>query len=119
VTDTDTDGRLQVVTGTDGRYRLGPIAADVRLHVTATGHGAAERAVRLEGVAARDSDEPAERVEDFELVVADATLRGRVRDTSGFPVRGARVTLDSDDAFARGRAAMTDDDGRFAIAALA
>ena len=115
----DDGGRLQAVTGSDGRYRLGPIAADVRVHVTAVGHGDVERAVRLGKPAAAAQDGPAERTEDFVLVVADATLEGRVRDGAGFPVRGAQVVIDSEDRHAGGRSAITDDDGRFAIAGLA
>jgi protocatechuate 3,4-dioxygenase beta subunit len=118
-------GRLQAVTGSDGRYRLGPIAADVRVHVTAAGHGDAERAVRLGNAvraassAATGAGQPAERVEDFVLVVADATLDGRVRDAAGFPVRSAQVAIDSDERHAAGRSAITDDDGRFSISGLA
>jgi uncharacterized GH25 family protein len=117
----DAANRLQAVTGTDGRYRLGPIAADVRIRVTAVGHGDAERAVHLGSAvrAAATAGEPGERVEDFVLVVADATLDGRVRDAAGFPVRSARVTIDSDDRHASGRSAITDDNGHFAIAGLA
>jgi protocatechuate 3,4-dioxygenase beta subunit len=115
----DPGGRLQAVTGTDGRYRLGPIAADVRVHVAATGHGDAERAVRLGNAARAATDGPAERVEDFVLVVADAVLDGRVRDAAGFPVRGAQVAIDGDDRHAAGRSAVTDDNGRFTIAGLA
>jgi protocatechuate 3,4-dioxygenase beta subunit len=121
----DAGGRLQAVTGSDGRYRLGPIAADVRVHVTAAGHGDVERAIRLgnavraASAVATGAGQPAERVEDFVLVVADATLAGRVRDAAGFPVRSARVAIDSDERHAAGRSAITDDDGRFSIAALA
>ncbi|HWN66193.1 MAG TPA: carboxypeptidase-like regulatory domain-containing protein, partial [Haliangium sp.] len=117
----DSGGRLQAVTGSDGRYRLGPIAGDVRVHVTAVGHGDAERAVRLGAAvrAASAAGQPAERTEDFVLVVADATLEGRVRDAAGFPVRSAQVAIDSDERHAAGRSAITDDDGRFSIAALA
>jgi uncharacterized GH25 family protein len=115
------DGRLQAVTGSDGRYRLGPIAADVRVHVSAVGHGDAERAIRLAAAAraASVAGEPAERTEDFVLMVADATVDGRVRDAAGFPVRGAQVTIDSQDRHAGGRGAATDDNGRFSIAYLA
>jgi hypothetical protein len=116
-------GRLQAVTGSDGRYRLGPIAADVRVHVTAAGHGDAERAIRLgnavRAAAAAAAGQPAERVEDFVLLVADATLDGRVRDAAGFPVRSAQVAIDSDERHAAGRSAITDDDGRFSIPGLA
>jgi protocatechuate 3,4-dioxygenase beta subunit len=117
----DPGGRLQAVTGLDGRYRLGPIAADVSMRVTAVGHGDAERAIRLGNTvrAAAAAGQPAERVEDFVLVVADATLDGRVRDAAGFPVRSAQVTIDGDDRHAAGRSAITDDDGRFSIAGLA
>jgi hypothetical protein len=115
------DGRLQAVTGSDGRYRLGPIAADVRVHVTAVGHGDAERAIRLAAAAraATVAGEPAERTEDFVLMLADATVDGRVRDAAGFPVRNAQITIDSQDRHAGGRGAVTDENGRFSISYLA
>ena len=115
------DGRLQAVTGSDGTYRLGPLAADVRVHVTAVGHGDAERAIRLAAAAraATVAGEPAERVEDFVLMVADATVDGRVRDAAGFPVRNAQITIDSQDRHAGGRGAVTDENGRFSISYLA
>ncbi|WP_045119084.1 carboxypeptidase-like regulatory domain-containing protein [Haliangium ochraceum] len=119
--------RVLAVTGTDGRYRLGPVTGRVRVSVSAAGHGDAERVLSVaeaEAEAAAAGRAPDERVEDFVLTVADAELAGRVRDSSGFAVRGARVRITgaagaTPALSAEGRAATTDDAGRFAIAALA
>ena len=107
------DSRLQAVTGPDGRYHLGPVARDVTLRATAARHGTVTRKLAL-GKAGRQREE---RREDFVLPAADAVLRGRVRDPSGFAVRGASVTVVGDQA--SGRSAVTDDAGRFAISDLA
>ncbi len=109
------DLRLQAVTGVDGLYRLGPIAADVNLRVTAVGHGDAERAIKV-GELGRAR---VERTEDFVLARADAVLEGRVRDGAGFPVRGAQVAIVRRDRFQGSERATTDDNGRFTIANLA
>ena len=116
--------RLQAVTGTDGRYRMGPLTSRVRVQVTAVGYGQAERVVNLadqspDQTAGQTADEPAERTEDFVLVSADATLRGIVRDLAAFPVRGAAVVIQGKESSAAGRRAITDDTGRFYIDQLA
>ena len=111
----DAAARIQAVTGSDGRYRLGPIAHSVALHVTAVRHGDVRRTVELGEL----SDRLDERREDFVLPVADAELAGRVVDGVGFPVRGASVRIDSDDRGADGRLATTDEHGRFSITGLA
>ncbi len=107
------DSRLQAITGPDGRYRLGPVARDVTLRASAARHGTVTRKLAL-GKAGQQREE---RREDFVLPAADAVLRGRVRDPSGFAVRGASVTVVGDDA--AGRSAVTDEAGRFVIANLA
>ncbi len=105
------DSRLQAVTGPDGTYRLGPVARDVTLRVSAARHGSVTRKLAL-GKAGRQREE---RREDFTLPSADAVLRGRVRDPSGFAVRGASVSLVGEGG---GRSTVTDDAGRFALADL-
>lgn len=116
----DDGTRLQAVTGTDGRYRLGPLTSGVHLQVTAAGHGQAERTVNLADETADDTaDEPVERTEDFVLVRADATLSGIVHDLAGFPVRGAAVAIQGSDGLTSGRRATTDDTGRFYLDQLA
>lgn len=111
----DAAARIQAVTGSDGRYRLGPIAHSVALHVTAVRHGDVRRTIELGEL----TDRLDERREDFVLPVADAELIGRVVDGVDFPVRGAVVRIDSEDRGADGRRATTDEHGRFAIAGLA
>lgn len=106
------DARLQAITGPDGRYRLGPVARDVTLRATAARHGTVTRKLSL-GKAGQQREE---RREDFVLPAADAVLRGRVRDPSGFAVRAASVTVVGGDA--AGRSAVTDDAGRFVISEL-
>ncbi len=114
------DDRVQTVTGSDGRYRLGPIALDLTLHVSAVRHGGATRKITI-GALADLPDEQIERREDFTLVVADAAIRGRVRDSAGFPVRAAAVAIERADehSIALGRRAESAEDGRFTIDGLA
>lgn len=127
--------RLQAVTGVDGRYTLGPIASDVALRVTAVRHGDVERAVDIGDLdaAGQLGVTPEQRTEDFVLPVADAVLSGRVRDSSGFPVRQADITVERmatrkpkkaagwSDKWPEKwvRTSASDDDGRFEIPELA
>src|SRR5690606_33542189 len=59
------------------------------------------------------------RIVVFVLVSADAALGGVVRDTVGFPVRGAVVAIQGEDGQAAGRRATTDQTGRFYLDDLA
>jgi protocatechuate 3,4-dioxygenase beta subunit len=96
------------VTGVDGRYQLQPLARNVTLRVTAAGFGAATRAV----TAGKLGRERVRREQSFELVSADATVRGRVFDPRGNPLSEAVVV-------ARGRNVVTDGGGRFAVEGVA
>ncbi len=107
--------RLMAATGTDGRYRLGPLAVNAALEVKAIGYGTVRRVVKVG--APRLSVQT--RTVDFVLVKADAILSGRVRDAAGFPVRGAVVSLSDRGLSARPRSAATDDKGLFSIDKLA
>lgn len=109
--------RLQAVTGPDGRYRLGAVAADVLLTVTAVGHGDAGRMIEL-GKLGELPRLAEQRTEDFVLVVADAVLAGTVRDPTGFAVRGAQVAVNSTDRGATRWHTGADDNGRFTITML-
>ncbi|HWM88809.1 MAG TPA: carboxypeptidase-like regulatory domain-containing protein [Kofleriaceae bacterium] len=101
------------VTDRDGRYRLGPLAADVRVEVSAAGKGRAWREVHVE----RLGRAPVAREENFTLVLADAVLQGQVTDESGFAVRGASVRVASGGS-AGAPPATTDAAGRFRLTGL-
>ena len=85
--------RLQAVTGVDGRYVLGPVAAGVHLRVSAVHHGEVARTVTRRQLG-KLGPRVGERTEDFVLPVADAFVRARVRDAAGFPVREAVVRVE-------------------------
>ena len=104
----------QAVTGSDGSYELAPIANDVTLRVTALDHGDASRKLKLRPT----SGTVTRRTVDFVLATANAAVRGRIVDPSGFAVRGARVIIGGTGS-AKGRAARSDDNGLFVIDKLA
>ena len=101
------------ITGADGRYQLGPLAGELRLLVTAIGHGGAARDLS----APRVARSPLRRTEDFTLVRADASIDGRLLDAGGAAVRGASVRIDST-SLTGVAPAVTDAYGRFRIAGV-
>ncbi len=105
---------VHAVTGLDGNYSMGPFGGDVMLRVSAVGFGPAQRAVHVDARARSR----VEREENFSLVRADARLEGRVRDRSGFPLRGATVVVDSAGSGLPARIAVTDEAGRFTVELL-
>jgi hypothetical protein len=97
-------------TGADGRYRLGPLAGELRLSVTAVGYGGAARDLSAPRVARA----PLRQQEDFLLTRADAELEGRLFDATGAAVGGASVQVIA--AGLTGVApSVTDTAGRFRI----
>ena len=101
---------LATTTGADGRYRLGPLAGELRVTVTAVGHGGAARELS----APRVTRAPLLRQEDFILARADAELEGRVVDTTGTAVRGATARVDAP-GLTGVPPSVTDAAGRFRI----
>lgn len=77
------------ITDAGGYYELAPLDGAITLKVSAPAHGEIERAVSL-----RNRGLGVDRREElFDLVVADAELRGQVRDPAGRPLAGARLTV--------------------------
>ena len=101
---------VAATTGADGRYQLGPLAGELRLSVTAVGHGGASRPLS----APRLARQSVRRQEDFILARADAEIAGRVLDGSGLAVRGASVRVDTP-GLTGVAAAVTDAAGRFRL----
>lgn len=101
------------VTDPDGRYRIGPLVGDVVVTASGWGHGDGRAEVAL---AAPAGDVADEHRQDFALVPADATLRGRIVDADRLPVRGAQVAVTG--GAARGRRGRSDDAGWFEIRAV-
>jgi murein DD-endopeptidase MepM/ murein hydrolase activator NlpD len=72
-----------------GEYELRSVAGKVVLAASATGFGAAERAIDLgPGGASREK-----RREDFDLVIEDGKLFGEVRDADGHGLAGVTVRI--------------------------
>lgn len=97
----------------DGEYVLRALSGHVTLAVIAPGYGTIERPIDLAPATARG----VERVEDFDLVVEDSWLRGRVIDADGAPAAG--VSIITVDGPSRRRTAITGTDGGFAIERVA
>jgi len=91
-----------------GEYELHAVSGKVVLAASASGYGAAERAIDL-GAGGKDR---AQR-EDFELVVADGKLFGEVRDDTGRGVGG--VTVKILEGPTTRRRTVTDPSGSFLI----
>jgi hypothetical protein len=102
--------RLETVTDVDGSYRLGPLAGEVTLRVSAYGHGEVVRELDL---GPPSGAVPGERREDISLAEADAELEGVVEDPSGLPARGARLAILGGGG--AGRRTIAGDGGRFSI----
>jgi murein DD-endopeptidase MepM/ murein hydrolase activator NlpD len=79
----------EAITDGGGYFELAPLDGAITLKVSAPVHGELARALTLRnrglGVERRE--------ESFELAVADAELRGQVRDPAGRPLAGARLTV--------------------------
>ncbi|HUH00586.1 MAG TPA: carboxypeptidase regulatory-like domain-containing protein [Kofleriaceae bacterium] len=72
-----------------GYFELAPLDGAITLKVSAPAHGELARAVTL-----RNRGLGVDRREElFELLIADAELRGQVRDPAGQPLAGARLTV--------------------------
>ncbi len=93
----------------DGHFALPHLSGRLTLRVTAPGFGMSERRLMFKGRA---------RQEDFLLANQDAELRGKVVDSSSFPVRAASVRITKGPS-GRGRRAATDEHGHFRFADLA
>jgi murein DD-endopeptidase MepM/ murein hydrolase activator NlpD len=96
-----------------GEYKLRALSGKVTLSVSAPGYGTAERAIDLAPARSRG----AERREDFDLVIEDRTLRGRVVGPDGVPVIGVQVV--TVDGPSRRRSAVTGPGGDFLIERVA
>lgn len=94
-------------TGSDGRYRLGPVAGAVELRVVAFGCAEVRRSVDPGRGSA------ATWTEDFDLETADAALAGTVVDSSGVPIGSAQLVVAT--GLARKRHATTAVNGAFSI----
>lgn len=94
----------------EGRYRLRPLGGVLSLRVSAPGFGETERKVEL----ARGLGSEASRNEEFTLSARDRRLEGQIRDSGGFPVRGASVRIVSGPS-ARGARTTSDEYGNFLL----
>jgi murein DD-endopeptidase MepM/ murein hydrolase activator NlpD len=93
-----------------GRYRLRPLSGRLSLRVSAPGYGEIERRVDLAG----GQGNGRKHSEEFSLAARDQRLEGQIRDSGGFPVRGASIRILSGPS-ARGARTTSDEYGNFLI----